>query len=59
MFFGFGILARANVTTVAVMAVGAFSVASATFLIVELSTLYSGFLRHLLASLIALEALGK
>lgn len=45
LFFGFGMLARVNVTTVAVMAVGAFSVASATFLIVELSTPYGGFLR--------------
>jgi hypothetical protein len=45
LFFGFGMLARTNVTTVAVLAVGAFSVGSAIFLIVELSTPYNGMLR--------------
>jgi hypothetical protein len=45
LFFGFGILARVNRASVAGLAVGAVSVASAIFLIVELSTPYSGLLR--------------
>jgi len=38
-------LARVNHTTVASLAVGALSVAAAIFLIMELSTPYSGLLR--------------
>ena len=45
MFFGFGMLARVNFATVIVMAAGAFSVASAIFLIVELNSPYDGILR--------------
>jgi hypothetical protein len=45
LFFGFGMLARVNRASVAGLAVGAVSVASAIFLIVELSTPYSGLLR--------------
>jgi hypothetical protein len=45
LFFGFGTLARPNRTSVIGIAVGAASVASAIFLIVELSTPYSGALR--------------
>jgi hypothetical protein len=45
LFFGFGMLARANRASVAGLAVGAVSVASAIFLIVELSSPYSGLLR--------------
>jgi hypothetical protein len=45
LFFGFGMLARVNHASVVGLAVGAVSVASAIFLIVELSTPYSGLLR--------------
>jgi hypothetical protein len=45
LFFGFGLLARVNGAGVAALGVGAVSVASAIFLIVELSTPYSGMLR--------------
>ncbi|HME26114.1 MAG TPA: hypothetical protein VKI44_33085 [Acetobacteraceae bacterium] len=44
-FFGFGMLARVNRAGVVGLAVGAASVVSAIFLIVELSTPYSGLLR--------------
>jgi hypothetical protein len=43
LFFGFGTLARVNRTSVIGLAVGAASVASAIFLIVELSTLIPAF----------------
>ena len=42
LFFGFGMLARSNRASVAGLAVGAISVASAIFLIVELSEPYFG-----------------
>jgi hypothetical protein len=45
LFFGFGMLARVNRASIVGLAVGAVSVASAIFLIVELSTPYSGLLR--------------
>jgi hypothetical protein len=45
LFFGFGLLAQINRTSVGGMAVGALSVGSAIFLIVELSSPYSGLLR--------------
>jgi predicted benzoate:H+ symporter BenE len=45
LFFGFGITVRRNGTTIATLAVGAFAVASAVCLIVELSRPYSGLLR--------------
>jgi hypothetical protein len=40
LFFGFGMLARSNRASVAGLAVGAISVASAIFLIVELRPLF-------------------
>jgi hypothetical protein len=45
MFCGFGLLSRANATTAAALAFGAFSVASAIFLIIELSQPYTGLFR--------------
>ena len=45
LFFGFGLLARVNRASVVGLGVGAASVASAVFLIVELSTPYSGLLQ--------------
>jgi uncharacterized membrane protein len=45
LFFGFGMLARSNRASVAGLAVGAISVASAIFLIVELSDPYSSVFR--------------
>jgi hypothetical protein len=45
LFFGFGMLARDDRASVAGLAVGSASVASAIFLVVELSTPYSGLLR--------------
>jgi hypothetical protein len=45
LFFGFGMLARVNRSAVAGLAVGALSMASAIFLIVELSNPYSDLLR--------------
>ena len=45
LFFGFGTLPRANRASVVGLAVGAVSMAGAIFLIVELSTPYSGWLR--------------
>jgi hypothetical protein len=44
LFFGFGMLAKLNRTTVLGLAVGAISVGSAIFLIVELNKPYSGLL---------------
>jgi hypothetical protein len=45
LFFGFGMLSRITATTLAAMALGAFAVASAIFLILELSEPYSGLFR--------------
>jgi hypothetical protein len=45
LFFGLAMLAPVSRTTVAVMTVGALSLASAIFLIVELSNPYSGLFR--------------
>lgn len=45
LFAGFGLLSRMNATTLAALAFGAFSVASAIFLILELSEPYSGLFR--------------
>lgn len=60
LFFAFGMLARVNRTTVVGMAVGALSVASAIFLIVELSNPYSGLLRLSPEPVLkTIEALGK
>jgi type II secretory pathway component PulM len=60
LFFGFGMLSRVNRTTVAGLAVGAVAVASAIFLIVELSIPYSGLLRLSPEPVLrTIEALGK
>jgi hypothetical protein len=45
LFCGYGLLSRINATTVATLAFGAFSVASAIFLILELSEPYTGLFR--------------
>jgi hypothetical protein len=42
LFCGFGLLSRINSTTIAALGVGAFGVASAIFLILELSEPYTG-----------------
>ena len=60
LFFGFGMLARVNRASVVGLAVGAISVASAIFLIVELSAPYSGLLRlSPTPVLLTIEALGS
>jgi hypothetical protein len=45
LFCGFGLLSRLNATTVVALAFGAFAVASAVFLILELSRPYTGLFR--------------
>jgi hypothetical protein len=45
LFCGYGLLSRVNATVIAILALGAFSVASAIFLIVELNQPYTGFFR--------------
>src|SRR6516164_1940263 len=45
LFFGSGLLARLNTAAVFTLAIGALSVASAIFLILELDAPYSGMLR--------------
>jgi hypothetical protein len=45
LFCGFGVLSATNPTTMAVLALGAISVASAMFLILDLSQPYSGLFR--------------
>ena len=45
LFCGFGLLSRMNATTLCVLALGACSVASAIFLILELSQPYTSLLR--------------
>jgi hypothetical protein len=45
LFAGFGLLSRANATTICVLALGACSVASAIFLILELSQPYTSIIR--------------
>jgi hypothetical protein len=45
LFCGFGMLSRINATTLSAMALGAISVASAIFLILELSQPYTSLLR--------------
>ncbi|HME28055.1 MAG TPA: hypothetical protein VKI44_43165 [Acetobacteraceae bacterium] len=60
LFFGFGMLGRVNRASVVGLAVGAISVAAAIFLIVELSTPYSGLLRLSPTPVLqTIEALGK
>jgi hypothetical protein len=45
LFCGFGVLSGANATTIVALALGAISVASAMFLILDLSQPYTGFYR--------------
>jgi hypothetical protein len=45
LFCGFGVLSRLNFTTLAALGLGAFAVASAVFLILEMSDPYRGLLR--------------
>ena len=45
LFCGFGVLSGTNPTTIAALALGAVSVASATFLILDLTQPYSGLFR--------------
>jgi hypothetical protein len=45
LFFGFGLVSPTNATTVTALALGAFAVASAVFLIIELSHPYTGLFR--------------
>ena len=45
MFFGFGLVSNTNATTVVALALGAFAVASAIFLIIELSQPFTGLFR--------------
>jgi hypothetical protein len=45
LFCGFGLLSRQNLTTLGALAFGAFAVASAIFLILELSRPYDGLFR--------------
>lgn len=60
LFFGFGITVRRNPTAIATLTVGAFAVASAVFLIVELSQPYSGLLRLPATSLLqTIDALDR
>src|SRR5271167_2102092 len=60
LFFGFGMLARVNCSSVLGLAVGALSVARSIFLIIELSTPYSGLLRLPPEPVLkTIEALGK
>ena len=60
LFCGFGLLSPTNATTVTAMGFGAFAVASAVFLIIELSQPYTGLFRIPPAALEeTLEALGR
>ena len=60
LFCGYGLLSRMNAMTFAALAFGAFSVASAIFLIVELHEPYSGLLRIPPTALVqAIEAVNK
>jgi hypothetical protein len=45
LFLGFGLFARFHITITVVLIVGALSVASAIFLILELSQPYQGLMR--------------
>jgi hypothetical protein len=45
LFLGFGLFARVHIVIVGALIIGALSVASAVFLILELSQPYAGFMR--------------
>jgi hypothetical protein len=60
LFCGFGVLSGTNPTTIVALALGAFSVASATFLILDLTQPYSGLFRIPASSMAqAIEAVDK
>jgi hypothetical protein len=60
LFVGFGLFARAHITIAVTILVGALSVASAVFLILELSQPYQGFMRIPDTSVqVALEQIAK
>jgi hypothetical protein len=60
LFFGYGITVRRTGTAIATLAVAAFAVASAVFVIIELSQPYSSWLRLPSTPLLqAIDALGK
>jgi hypothetical protein len=60
LFCGFGVLSGTNATTIAALALGAFSVASAMYLIRDLSQPYSGMFRISPASIEqTIEAIDK
>jgi len=60
LFCGFGVLSRFNSTSVAALALGAFAVASAVFLILELNAPFNGLFRVPGASVEeTIRALGK
>ena len=60
LFCGFGLTARATVTSVIALAVGSIAVASAVLLILDLSNPYSGLFRASSAPLEqALAVMGK
>jgi hypothetical protein len=60
LFCGFGLLSRINSTTVVALGFGAFAVASALFLIIELSQPYTGLFRVPAAALEqSIEEMGK
>jgi hypothetical protein len=52
LFCAYGLLSRLNATVLATLALGAFAVASAMFLIIELNQPYTGFFRMSPAALI-------
>jgi hypothetical protein len=60
LFWGFGLTARATVTSVVALGIGAIAVASAVLLILDLSSPYSGRFRASSAPLEqALAVMGK
>ena len=60
LFFGFGLLARFNVTVVGALFVGAMSVAGAIFLILEMNQPFSGWMQVSSAPLLdALAGMGR
>lgn len=60
LFCGFGLLSKSNATTLSALAFGAIAVASAIFLILELSHPYTGLVRISPAALVeTIEAMGN
>jgi hypothetical protein len=60
LFCGFGVLSGSNATTIATLALGAISVASGIYLILDLSQPYSGLFRVSRAALeTTIAAIGK